>query len=60
MTNNVIRVDFGPPSESTRLTVPWETVRDFVYSFGYDPDNTEDLYEFIYQAFNIIVEDDEQ
>ena len=58
MPDNVIHVDFSRPSEPERVTVPWDAVRDFVFSLGYNPDDKKDLYEFIYQAFDIIVQDD--
>lgn len=57
MPDNIIHIDFCQTSEPKRLTIPWETVREFIFSFGYDPDDKEDLNEFIYQAFDIIVED---
>jgi hypothetical protein len=58
MPDNIIHVDFSKPSEPERLEVPWDAVRNFVFSFGYNPDDKKDLYEFIYQAFDIIVQDD--
>tara|TARA_R100000963_G_scaffold34886_1_gene30060 strand:- start:2134 stop:2316 length:183 start_codon:yes stop_codon:yes gene_type:complete len=58
MPDNIIHVDFSKPSKPERLEVPWDAVRNFVFSFGYNPDDKKDLYKFIYQAFDIIVQDD--
>jgi hypothetical protein len=57
MSNNVIHIDW---IASPKLDVPVEAVRNFVFSFGYDPDDPEELNEFIYQAFDITVDEDDQ
>ena len=59
MTDNIIRIDFTNKEETKRLAVPWDSVRNFVFSFGYNPDDTEELNEFIYQAFDLIVQVEE-
>lgn len=57
MSDNVIYYEW---TTTPKLDVPWEAVRDFVFSFGYNPDDTEELNEFIYKAFNLIVNEDDQ
>ena len=57
MSGNVIYYEW---TTNPKLDVPWESVRDFVFSFGYNPDDTEELNEFIYKAFDIIVNEDDQ
>jgi hypothetical protein len=37
------------------LKVPWDAVRDFVFSFNYNPDDFDELVEFIYEAFDVEV-----
>ena len=56
MSDNVIYPEWSPNS---KVHVPWDDVRDFVFYYGYDPDNTKELNEFIYKAFNIIVNEDD-
>jgi hypothetical protein len=67
MSSNVIYIDWIADDRWTdeeaieanpKLDVPLEAVRDFVFSFGYDPDDDEELNEFIYKAFNLIVTED--
>tara|TARA_R110000744_G_scaffold290845_1_gene401557 strand:+ start:34 stop:216 length:183 start_codon:yes stop_codon:yes gene_type:complete len=55
MPDNIIHVDFSRPTEPERLKVPWDAVRDFVFSFNYNPDDFDELVEFIYEAFNVEV-----
>ena len=55
MSNNVIHIDW---IASPKLDIPLEAVRNFIFSFGYDPDNTEELNEFIYKAYDLIVTED--
>jgi hypothetical protein len=57
MSDNVIYYEW---TTNPKLDVPWESVRDFVFSFGYNPDDTEELNEFIYKAFDLIVTEDDQ
>jgi hypothetical protein len=57
MSGNVIYPEW---TTNPKLDVPWESVRDFVFSFGYNPDDTKELDEFIYKAFDLIVTEDNQ
>jgi len=57
MTNNIIYVNFKPEEKPERITIPWDAVRNFVFSFNYNPDDFDELVEFIYEAFNVVVVD---
>ena len=57
MSDNVIYYEW---TTNSKVHVPWNDVRNFVFSFGYNPDDTEELNEFIYKAFNLIVNEDDQ